>query len=389
MSCCKDLEINWRPEVGKKVEEFFEDPGYKEYLESVVSFNRKLNEERQNRLPYIDSQTGVAQRHYNSERNKRERMPGMRQGQVYSYPQKQWRKRKYQYLKYFLQPKRFDPESEMHTISQVENPSALNTSSNIPPNEDSNTSDRSGKEWPYYDEDGFMDDDDEDQGARNSDSDFEYEDSNSRKRKSGRGSTGRGNSRSRGGGGGGGNASKVNFGNFPGNKRRTHADNIPDSEKPFSCERTPGRSSGRRPGMYQDHPPMGYGGPPPPGGVPMPMTGPISGGPPGPDKKKEVKPSGYCDFCLGDASENKKTGKPEELVSCAECGRSGHPTCLQFTDNMIISVRKYPWQCIECKTCTLCGTSENDDQLLFCDDCDRGYHMYCLVPPIKEPPEGS
>jgi len=237
MSCCKDLEINWRPEVGKKVEEFFEDPGYKEYLESVVSFNRKLNEERQNRLPYIDSQTGVAQRHYNSERNKRERMPGMRQGQVYSYPQKQWRKRKYQYLKYFLQPKRFDPESEMHTISQVENPSALNTSSNIPPNEDSNTSDRSGKEWPYYDEDGFMDDDDEDQGARNSDSDFEYEDSNSRKRKSGRGSTGRGNSRSRGGGGGGGNASKVNFGNFPGNKRRTHADNIPDSEKPFSCER--------------------------------------------------------------------------------------------------------------------------------------------------------
>jgi len=386
------LEINWRPEVGKKVEEFFEDPGYKEYLESVVSFNRKLNEERQNRLPYIDSQTGVAQRHYNSERNKRERMPGMRQGQVYSYPQKQWRKRKYQYLKYFLQPKRFDPEAEMHTISQVENPSALNTSSNIPPNEDSNTSDRSGKEWPYYDEDGFMDDDDEDPVARNSDSDFEYEDSNSRKRKSGRGSSSRGNSRS-GRGGPGSGASKVNFGNFPGTKRRTHADNIPDSEKPFSCERTPGRSSGRRPGMYQDHPPMGYGGPPPPGGVPMPMTGPsqsaTSGGPPGQDKKKEVKPSEYCDFCLGDSNENKKTGKPELLVSCAECGRSGHPTCLQFTDNMIISVRKYPWQCIECKTCTLCGTSENDDQLLFCDDCDRGYHMYCLVPPIKEPPEGS
>ena len=39
---------------------------------------------------------------------------------------------------------------------------------------------------------------------------------------------------------------------------------------------------------------------------------------------KERAPSlGYCDFCLGDASENKKTGLPEELVSCAECGRSG------------------------------------------------------------------
>jgi zinc finger protein ubi-d4 len=105
--------------------------------------------------------------------------------------------------------------------------------------------------------------------------------------------------------------------------------------------------------------------------------------------KEIAKSLGYCDFCLGDASSNKKTGRPEELVSCAECGRSGHPSCLQFTENMIISVRKYPWQCIECKCCTVCGTSENDDQLLFCDDCDRGYHMYCLKPPIKEPPEGS
>ena len=49
----------------------------------------------------------------------------------------------------------------------------------------------------------------------------------------------------------------------------------------------------------------------------------------------------------------------------------GHPTCLQFTENMLISVKKYPWQCMECKCCTLCGKSENDDQLLFCDDCDR------------------
>ena len=39
---------------------------------------------------------------------------------------------------------------------------------------------------------------------------------------------------------------------------------------------------------------------------------------------KDRAPSlGYCDFCLGDVAENKKTGRPEELVSCAECGRSG------------------------------------------------------------------
>ncbi|XP_032870155.1 zinc finger protein neuro-d4 isoform X1 [Amblyraja radiata] len=66
-----------------------------------------------------------------------------------------------------------------------------------------------------------------------------------------------------------------------------------------------------------------------------------------------------------------------------------HPSCLQFTVNMTAAVRTYRWQCIECKSCSLCGTSENDDQLLFCDDCDRGYHMYCLSPPMSEPPEGS
>ena len=39
--------------------------------------------------------------------------------------------------------------------------------------------------------------------------------------------------------------------------------------------------------------------------------------------KKKVSASPYCDFCLGDASENRKTGAPESLVSCADCGRSG------------------------------------------------------------------
>ncbi|KAJ8319516.1 hypothetical protein KUTeg_004607 [Tegillarca granosa] len=68
----------------------------------------------------------------------------------------------------------------------------------------------------------------------------------------------------------------------------------------------------------------------------------------------KISANNYCDFCLGDSLENKKTAQPEELVSCSDCGRSG-----------------------------------TIDQLLFCDDCDRGYHMYCLNPPLSEPPEGS
>lgn len=130
-----------------------------------------------------------------------------------------------------------------------------------------------------------------------------------------------------------------------------------------------------------------------PGGPPAPAA--IAAGPGERDhsrrgeKGKLAAPSPYCDFCLGDTRENKKTGTAEELVSCSDCGRSGHPSCLQFTANMMVSVKRYRWQCIECKYCSICGTSDNDDQLLFCDDCDRGYHMYCLSPALTSPPEGS
>lgn len=32
----------------------------------------------------------------------------------------------------------------------------------------------------------------------------------------------------------------------------------------------------------------------------------------------------YCDFCLGDDAMNRKSGKTEKMVSCADCGRSGN-----------------------------------------------------------------
>ncbi|CAH8496166.1 unnamed protein product [Heterobilharzia americana] len=35
------------------------------------------------------------------------------------------------------------------------------------------------------------------------------------------------------------------------------------------------------------------------------------------------------------------------------------------------------------------NSQHSEEQMLFCDDCDRGYHMYCLDPPLSEPPEGS
>ena len=186
---------------------FFGDPGYREYLENVVSFNRKLNEERKNRLPYIDSQTGMAQGHYNSERNRRERMPGLRRGQIYSYPQRQWRKRKYQYLGYFMaRPKLQNSESDEVSspveASVVPVPAAAAaitstpSTNGIPISESAEPLIEYKDDDLYYDEDGFILDDELDGpgdkgGGNNSDSDFEYGDSyssrSSKKKTSGRG----------------------------------------------------------------------------------------------------------------------------------------------------------------------------------------------------------
>ena len=44
---------------------------------------------------------------------------------------------------------------------------------------------------------------------------------------------------------------------------------------------------------------------------------------PAPVVKQKVASNDYCDFCLGTSAENKKTNKPESLVSCGDCGRSG------------------------------------------------------------------
>ena len=41
-----------------------------------------------------------------------------------------------------------------------------------------------------------------------------------------------------------------------------------------------------------------------------------------------VVPNTYCDFCLGDADENKTTASAEGLISCSDCGRSGMPPLL-------------------------------------------------------------
>lgn len=41
-------------------------------------------------------------------------------------------------------------------------------------------------------------------------------------------------------------------------------------------------------------------------------------------------------------------------------------------------IKTYPWQCMECKTCIICGQPHHEEEMMFCDVCDRGYHTFCV-----------
>nr|XP_032524113.1 zinc finger protein ubi-d4 B isoform X1 [Danaus plexippus plexippus]XP_032524114.1 zinc finger protein ubi-d4 B isoform X1 [Danaus plexippus plexippus] len=449
-----------------KIESFLNDPSYKEIIENSSTFNSRLCAERRMRMPFIDTQTGVAQSHSNLFMTRKQRMPGAREGQLYTYPSQRWRKARRQYLTMSSTRWGWSAADAADNIGEGEN------SSGIPDGlvgEDSRDGSQSAakddpKEW-FYDELAMEEMETGEEPDPESDEDY-YDDTYANRRK-------RRGAAPSGPGSRGGRVRKSQPDDTPvkrgragrGRKRAGVPALLPyevpgDSEKPYGCELC-GAKYKTRPGLtyhfththkdaagsdndsrdsrpatspaaaadYQDsyvtflNNPTGSASmaaprrpspPPRPASADTsssdsalaPLVPPASSPAPTPasapapatssadlkDLKEpdtKVSPSPYCDFCLGDDRENKKTGTPERLVSCSDCGRSGHPTCLQFTVNMIVSVRKYRWQCIECKCCSVCGTSDNDDQLLFCDDCDRGYHMYCLAPPLDAPPEGS
>lgn len=65
---------------------------YKDAMEQCHNYNARLCAERSVRLPFLDSQTGVAQSNCYIWMEKRHRGPGLASGQLYSYPARRWRK---------------------------------------------------------------------------------------------------------------------------------------------------------------------------------------------------------------------------------------------------------------------------------------------------------
>ncbi|KAK6481180.1 zinc finger protein DPF3 isoform X1 [Huso huso] len=344
------------------------DQFYKEAIEHCRSYNARLCAERSVRLPFLDSQTGVAQNNCYIWMEKRHRGPGLASGQMYTYPARCWRKKRR------LHP----PEDPQLRLCELRLEGELPQRKEGQPAEGTTLEallrgEGLDKKNNSKDEESLLEiqrvlDADENGDGYHDDDDFEVDTPKRKHRTKGRG---RGSGR-----------------------RRAEAAVMEDQDKPYVCDIC-GKRYKNRPGLsyhyahthLADEEGEVERDEEPARSPPAPKRTDNHKPQKGPDGT--IIPNNYCDFCLGDSDSNRKTGHAEQLVSCSDCGRSGHPTCLQFTVNMMQAVHTYQWQCIECKSCSLCGTSENDDQLLFCDDCDRGYHMYCLKPPMTQPPEGS
>ncbi|XP_026825793.1 uncharacterized protein LOC105287528 isoform X2 [Ooceraea biroi] len=90
-----------------------------------------------------------------------------------------------------------------------------------------------------------------------------------------------------------------------------------------------------------------------------------------------------CKMCLKVLN---KHSKNEILIQCGTCNGNVHPSCIDLTLDMVPHIQSYAWQCTDCKTCAQCHDPADEDKMLFCDMCDRGYHIYCVG--LRRVPQG-
>lgn len=92
---------------------------------------------------------------------------------------------------------------------------------------------------------------------------------------------------------------------------------------------------------------------------------------------------------LGSGSTSTSLDQNQLLIQCSSCPRASHPNCLELNPQLVDweCIRAYDWQCMECKRCSGCQRTQDEDKMMFCDRCDRGFHTYCVG--LDDVPSGS
>lgn len=347
------VELNINLPNLAKIEKMLNDSSYSELIEFSANFNQRLCVERRLRLPFLDPQTGVAQKHSNLFMKKSQRIPGLRDGQIYSYPANRWRKAKRQYLNnansYPFNYRPFgrfrDSDFDHHPPPGVLDHFVPTEESSFRPgltedshSKDSHKEDGSKSGW-YYDEMDIHDMDNFDEPEEDSDDDFMEPRSGRKKRSSGRtpGSSTRRSGKEKDSESRRGRTSNRGRGRKVNPPPMDNSSNSSDKFAEYSRRRAinpPQVTTTHNPN------PMSFDEAIPEHKIPTTERGKthfdddrmtvmstastssigisaaLMGSPSKmmtleKSEKPRANPSTYCDFCLGDARENKKTGSSE------------------------------------------------------------------------------
>eukprot|EP00976_Prorocentrum_cordatum_P022845 466628-Prorocentrum_minimum.AAC.1 len=83
------------------------------------------------------------------------------------------------------------------------------------------------------------------------------------------------------------------------------------------------------------------------------------------------------------------------MLLCDGCDKGWHMFCVRPPVKV---VPKGDWFCPDCvryeeevenTQCEVCSLRTDGDKMLLCDACDRGWHTYCADPPLKAIPKGD
>ena len=78
------------------------------------------------------------------------------------------------------------------------------------------------------------------------------------------------------------------------------------------------------------------------------------------------------------------------FLYCIDCGEAFHAFCVDAPINAMSEAMRLRWRCTNCKVCEICcmASVEDEHSTIYCDSCDRAFHLKCLEPPMQTVPDG-
>ncbi|OMP04927.1 Zinc finger, PHD-type [Corchorus capsularis] len=104
------------------------------------------------------------------------------------------------------------------------------------------------------------------------------------------------------------------------------------------------------------------------------------------EEKGQSNTNVMCRMCF--LGENEGSERARRMLSCRNCGKKYHRSCLKSWAQHRDLFHWSSWTCPYCRTCEVCRTTGDPTRLMFCKRCDSAYHCYCQHPSHKNVTSG-